>query len=153
MLPRRERIPRTFGCVLVDDLPGGGAAGGIVAGLFAFFGARIVSGIRLVAEMVGLEEAIAGADLVVSGEGKVDRQTFFGKVVSGVLELCQKHQKPLLILTGKIAWEEVPELPKEIVGIFSIVNGPMSEGEAMKEAGRLLEQVAFALGRLLQSRL
>lgn len=145
-------IERHLG-VLVDDLPGGGAAGGIVAGLFAFFGARIVSGIRLVAEMVGLEEAIAGADLVVSGEGKVDRQTFFGKVVSGVLELCQKHQKPLLILTGKIAWEEVPELPKEIVGIFSIVNGPMSEGEAMKEAGRLLEQVAFALGRLLQSRL
>lgn len=135
--------------VRVDTFPGGGAAGGIVAGLYAFLGAQVVPGIQFIAQLVGLEEAIAQADLVVSGEGRVDRQTFFGKVVAGVAELCEKHRKPLLVLAGKILWEELPELPEAIAGIFSIVDGPMTEREAMEKAGVLLERVAFALGRLI----
>ncbi len=138
--------------VRVDELPGGGAAGGIVAGLFAFLGARVVPGIQLIAELVGLEEAIARADFVVTGEGRVDRQTFFGKVVSGVLEFCRKYRKPLVVLAGKILWDEFPELPDEIAGVFSIVNGPMTEDEAISCAESLIERVAFSLGRLLRKR-
>lgn len=138
--------------VRVDELPGGGAAGGIVAGLFAFLGARVVSGIQLVAELVGLEEAVARAEFVVTGEGRVDRQTFFGKVVSGVLEVCRKYHRPLVVLAGKILWDELPELPDEIAGIFSIVNGPMTEDEAMSCAESLIERVALSLGRLLRKR-
>lgn len=136
--------------IRVDDLPGGGAAGGVAAGLFAFLGARVTSGIHLIADLVKLEEAIERADLVVSGEGRVDRQTFFGKVVSGVAGLCRKHKKPLLVLAGKILWEEIPELPEEITGIFSIVDGPMLEEEAMEKTEVLLERVAFSLGRLVK---
>lgn len=136
--------------VQVDTLPGGGAAGGIVAGLYAFLGARIVPGIRFIAELVGLEEAIAWADLVITGEGRVDRQTFFGKVVAGVTEICEKHHKPLLILAGSILWEELPTLPEEVLGIFSIVDGPMTEKEAMERADVLTERAAFTLGRLIK---
>lgn len=136
--------------VQVDTLPGGGAAGGIVAGLYAFLGARIVPGIRFIAELVGLEGAIAWADLVITGEGRVDRQTFFGKVVAGVTEICEKHHKPLLILAGSILWEELPTLPEEVLGIFSIVDGPMTEKEAMERADVLTERAAFTLGRLIK---
>lgn len=136
--------------VQVDTLPGGGAAGGIVAGLYAFLGARIVPGIRFIAELVGLEGAIAWADLVITGEGRVDRQTFFGKVVAGVTEICEKYHKPLLILAGSILWEELPTLPEEVLGIFSIVDGPMTEKEAMERADVLTERAAFTLGRLIK---
>jgi glycerate kinase len=140
---------RQFLGVAVDDLPGGGAAGGIVAGLWAFLKARVTSGIRLIAELIGLEEAIASSQLVVSGEGKIDRQTFFGKTISGVLELCTKHEKPLLVLAGTIAWEELPPLPENIAGLFSIVSGPLSEQEAMERADFLLEKTSFSVGRML----
>ncbi|MEN3203185.1 MAG: glycerate kinase [Atribacterota bacterium] len=144
------RIIETHLGVRVDELPGGGAAGGIVAGLYAFLGARVVPGMQLVAKLVGLEEAIAKADLVVTGEGRVDRQTFFGKVVAGVAEICRKYRKPLVVLAGKILWEELPELPEEIAGIFPIVDGPMSEKEAMEKAETLVERVAFVLGRMVR---
>ncbi|MBC7217003.1 MAG: glycerate kinase [Candidatus Caldatribacterium sp.] len=141
-------IERHLG-VRVDELPGGGAAGGIAAGLFAFLGARIVPGVRLIAELTGLEKAIAGADLIVTGEGRVDRQTFFGKVVAGVAEICRKHRKPLVVLAGKILWGELPELPEGIAGVFSILDGPMTEREAIERAEVLVERVAYSLGRFL----
>ncbi len=144
------RMTERFLGTPVDDLPGGGAAGGIVAGLYAFLGAKVTSGIRLIAKLIGLEEAIASADLVISGEGKVDRQTFFGKAIWGVLELCAKYQKPLLILAGKIAWEELTSLPQEVIGLLSIVNGPLSEKEAMENATLLLERTSFSIGRMIK---
>lgn len=142
-------VIRTQLGVSVDTLSGGGAAGGIVAGLFAFLGAQVVPGIRFIADLVGLEEAIRAADFVLTGEGQVDRQSFFGKVVSGVLEICQKHRKPLLVLAGRIVWEELPDLPEEIAGIFSILDGPRDEEEAMRNAAPLIERLAFSLGRCL----
>lgn len=148
-LQRFAEVIRTQLGVSVDTLPGGGAAGGIVAGLFAFLGARVVPGIRFIADLVGLEEAIGEADLVITGEGQVDRQSFFGKVVSGVLGICQKHRKPLLIFAGRISWEELPELPQEIAGMFSILDGPMDEERAMRNAAILIERLAFSLGRCL----
>lgn len=136
--------------VSVDELSGGGAAGGIVAGLFAFLGAKVVPGVRLIAQLMGLDKAVQSADFVISGEGKVDKQTFFGKTVYGVLELCKEFGKPLLVLAGKVEWEEILPLPQEIVGVFSIVNGPITEKEAMEEAPKLIEWVSFSLGRILQ---
>uniref|UniRef100_A0A7V4DDY9 Glycerate kinase n=1 Tax=Candidatus Caldatribacterium californiense TaxID=1454726 RepID=A0A7V4DDY9_9BACT len=144
------RLIREHLGVSVDDLPGGGAAGGIVAGLFAFLGAKVVSGTQLVIEITGLDRAVEEADIVISGEGKVDKQTFFGKTVYGVLELCRKFHKPLFILAGKVEWEEVIPLPEEVAGLFSIVNGPMAEEEAIKEAPQLLEWVSFSLARTLK---
>ncbi|MCS7241527.1 glycerate kinase [Candidatus Caldatribacterium sp.] len=144
------RVVERYLKVRLDELSGGGAAGGIAAGLYAFLGAQVTSGIRLIAELVHLEESIAGADLVLTGEGRVDRQTFFGKVVSGVLEICRKYCKPLVVLSGGILWEELPELPEEIAGIFSIVHGPLLEEEAMANAAVLLERLAFSLGRLVK---
>lgn len=90
--------------VNVRTIPGCGAAGGIAAAFLAFFGpekVKLKRGIHIIAENVGLEKAIAEADIVFSGEGSYDAQTEQGKVVSLVSELCQKHHKKLVILCGR----------------------------------------------------
>ncbi len=144
------RLIKQYTGISVDDLKGAGAAGGIGAALHAFLGAGIVKGIELIARLVGLEEAIKDADLVISGEGKFDRQTLFGKVIQGVMELCQKLEKPLIVLAGKIEWEQFPEgLPNGILAAFSIASGPISEKEAMQKASFLLETISFNLAKIL----
>lgn len=81
----------------VHELPGAGAAGGLAGGLAAA-GARIVSGFWRLAEEVNLEERIAAADLVVTGEGRLDEQSFTGKVLSGVLEMAKDKQ--VIVVVG-----------------------------------------------------
>ena len=86
----------------VVDVPGAGAAGGIGAGLIAFLGAELRPGAQLVAEVVGLEKRIAAADLVVTGEGRLDAQTAYGKTVATVARLAQKQGRPVVALAGNV---------------------------------------------------
>ena len=79
---------------------GSGAAGGLGWAMVEFFGAEIVSGAEYIAEKCGLEEAIAEADLVITGEGRFDSQTEQGKAVSHVLSLCERYAKPYIIYCG-----------------------------------------------------
>lgn len=82
----------------VKDIPGAGAAGGLGAGLMAFLDARLKSGIEVVIETVNLEEALKDADLVITGEGKIDYQTIYGKVPIGVAKVAKKYQVPVLAI-------------------------------------------------------
>lgn len=100
------------------DFAGAGAAGGLGAGARVFLNARIQKGINYLIENTRLEEAMKWADVIITGEGKIDGQTFSGKVVSEVLRLAQKADKPVLAVCGIC---EVPlhELPgrgvKEVI--------------------------------------
>jgi glycerate kinase len=85
----------------VTTLPGSGAAGGLAGGLAAL-GAELVPGFGLVASRLGLEEALEGVDLVVTGEGKLDATSFDGKVVGGVLAACARRGIPALVVAGEI---------------------------------------------------
>ncbi len=85
----------------VESAEGAGAAGGLGGGLLAL-GAEIISGFELIADELGLAEAIADADLVVTGEGQLDRESFAGKVVGGIADLCDEGDTPLLIVAGAI---------------------------------------------------
>lgn len=84
----------------VRDLPGAGAAGGLAGGLAAL-GATLVSGFELVADEIDLFDRIAEADLVVTGEGYLDEQSFAGKVVGGVLQTAADHDVPVLVVAGE----------------------------------------------------
>ena len=95
--------------ISVADTPGAGAAGGLAAGLIAFGGARLARGFSTVADAVGLESRIAQADLVLTGEGRLDSQSGYGKVVAGVAELAQRHDVPCLAAAGLVLGE--PRLP------------------------------------------
>ena len=85
----------------VRDLPRSGAAGGLAGGLAAI-GAQLEDGFDLIADEVALDETIAGADLVVTGEGFLDEESFEGKVVGGVLELAASLDVPVLAVVGQV---------------------------------------------------
>ncbi|UCC69034.1 MAG: glycerate kinase, partial [Armatimonadota bacterium] len=135
--------------VSVRDLAGAGAAGGLGAGLVAFCGAEIRSGPNLVLEMLDFEGYLESADLVFTGEGKVDRQVEFGKAISGVSLLAGKHGVPVIAFAGNL--EEEPEklADRGIGGVVPICLGPMEEQEAMARAGDLLQGAAERTMRLL----
>src|SRR5207249_8144904 len=86
----------------IRDVPGAGAAGGLGAGLLAFLDARLVSGAELVLRAVGFAERIAGADLVVTGEGRIDRQSGFGKLTGAVTAAARRAGVPVVALAGSL---------------------------------------------------
>ena len=86
----------------VSSMPRAGAAGGLAGGLAAL-GARLVDGFELIAEVTGLDAAIADADLVITGEGALDAESFNGKVVGGVTKIAQSHGVPVLAVAGQIS--------------------------------------------------
>jgi glycerate kinase len=87
----------------VASIPGGGAAGGFGAGAVAFMGAELVSGVDEIANLVGLDEALEGADWVITGEGRLDSQSLDGKVVSGVVARAQRQGCRVAVLAGAVA--------------------------------------------------
>lgn len=86
----------------VRDLPGAGAAGGLGAGLVAFFNAELKPGIEIVIEAARLAERLRGADLVITGEGRIDRQSMMGKVIAGVGRIAKAAGVPAIALVGTI---------------------------------------------------
>lgn len=84
----------------VNDLPGAGGGGGFGGGAVAFFDASLRRGTEVVFEYTGFEEQVRNADVVITGEGKMDDQTLRGKVVAGVAALAEKYRKPLFAMTG-----------------------------------------------------
>ncbi|MBW7571339.1 glycerate kinase family protein [Caproiciproducens faecalis] len=104
----------------VANLKGAGAAGGMGAGMVAFFGSKLQMGIETVLDTVGFDSLLKGADLVFSGEGKIDFQSLCGKVIIGVAHRAKKKNVPLIAVVGDIG-NQIEEVYKEGVNaVFSI---------------------------------
>lgn len=101
-------IIRQFNGKDVSTIPGGGAAGGVGAALVAFFNAQLKSGIEMVLDTIRFEDTIKDCDLIVTGEGKLDRQTLMGKAPIGILHRARKHDIPVIAIGGIV--EECAEL-------------------------------------------
>ena len=143
-----EIVERDLG-VAVREVSGAGAAGGLGAGLVAFCGARIRSGASLVLEMVDFEEYLQSADLVLTGEGKLDSQIEYGKALSGVTMLAAKHGVPVIAFTGHVGEDEERLAELGIGAVVPIVPRPMEEEEAIAGASDLLQAAAERAMRLL----
>ena len=131
--------------VSVMDVPGAGAAGGLGAGLIAFLGAEIRPGFEVAAETVGLRNRLTQADLVVTGEGRLDGQTAYGKTVAGVAEAAAKAGVPVLVTPGCLGpgWESI--LPM-VYGVEPIVGAAATAEDAeSRPAGLLALTVERAL--------
>lgn len=125
-------IQRDLG-VAVADVSGGGSAGGLGAGLIAFLGAEIRPGVEVVAEVVGLVDRVRGADLVLTGEGRLDGQTPYGKTVAGVTAIATEHGVPVIAIPGSLGegWESIQPL----VALVEPVNGGSGQhAEALSAA-------------------
>ncbi|PYL74219.1 MAG: glycerate kinase [Verrucomicrobia bacterium] len=129
------------------DEAGAGAAGGLGFGLLSFCGATIRPGFEVVAEAVGLELKMKDADLVITGEGSLDRQTLEGKTPAGVARLARKLGKPVFAIVGRAS--EDRELREIFEGIYQNTPPGISEQENMKWAAELLRDNARELAETL----
>ncbi len=133
----------------VDQVPGAGAAGGLGAGLMAFLGARLVKGFDMVAEAVSLEKSIQWADLVITGEGRMDAQTRFGKTPMGVAKMAEIHGKPVIGVAGSLE-EDATELYEEgFTLLLPIQEKPLNLAAAIDQAPLLLERSGERIARML----
>ncbi|WP_144958574.1 glycerate kinase [Pseudomonas oryzihabitans] len=135
----------------VSEQPGAGAAGGVGFAALAFLQATFRPGIEVVAELVGLEEALQDADLAVTGEGRLDGQTLRGKTPAGVLRLAQRHGVPVVAVAGSLGEGYDALYQQGLAAAFSLVPGPLSLEEALAQAEGLLERTARDIGRLWQA--
>ncbi len=134
----------------VAHRPGAGAAGGLGAGLMAFFNAPLSSGIDLVLDAAGFDARLAGADWVWTGEGRIDAQTLQGKAIAGVLRHAQRQGVPVLAFGGSVDGAAADALMAGgLRAAFPIVSGPMSLRDAMQSGPRLLADAAARVSRLL----
>lgn len=147
-----EVIKRDLG-VDVKDMPGTGAAGGLGAGLVAFLGAQLRSGTEIVSEAVGLDNYLRGASLVFTGEGRIDRQTLFGKTISSVAGKAKKFKIPVVAIVGEIAGDSREFSNHGIDAVLSITPGPISLREAMVKAEKLTADAAERALRLILTNL
>lgn len=114
----------------ISTYPGAGAAGGMGGGLHAFLDARLKPGTELLLETLDFAEKIKDADLIITGEGKSDRQTLMGKVPSGILQEARRQHIPAILLAGVI--EDTKILNEAgFRGVFSITPSPISLEQAM----------------------
>ncbi|MCF8335025.1 MAG: glycerate kinase [Bacteroidales bacterium] len=131
-------------------LPGAGSAGGLAISLMAFANAGMESGFDLIAEETGLEARVKHADLVITGEGKIDRQTAYGKTACGVARLAIKYNKPLIAVAGTVGngTDELYNMGFDL--ILPIIESPVNLETSLREAPNLLENTGMRIGRILK---
>ncbi len=137
----------------VEKLPGAGAAGGLGAGLVGFLGATLRPGVEIVVEAVGLREKMKGCQLVITGEGRLDEQSAFGKTVDGVARVAEKLGIPAVAIAGSLGSGCEKVLERGIVAYFATMREPSSMDEAIERSAELLEEAAEQVVRLALVRL
>ena len=134
----------------VRATPGGGAAGALSAGLMASLGGRIESGIDLIVDLLPFDQALAGADLLITGEGRMDEQTLHGKGPVGIARRASQYGVPAVALVGGLEIDDALLHDGGIWAALPIIPAPMPLATALAEADLLVEQAALRLGYLLQ---
>ena len=137
-LANLARVIRMDLGIAIADMPGAGAAGGLGGGLHAFVGAELKPGIDLVIDVVRLQDAIAGAGLVLTAEGRIDAQTRFNKAPAGVARTAKAAGVPCIAICGGIGDGIESLYDIGIDAVFSICGGPQSLEAAMQDAAGLL---------------
>ncbi len=150
-----DRALKNYARVLEKDLgakvektPGAGAAGGLGAGLIAFLKARLISGIELVLEALEIEKYLPGCSLLITGEGKLDAQSAYGKAPIGVARKAKEYKVPVIALSGQLEGELDLFHREGILACFAIADGPLTLKESMEKGPYLLQTKTAELLRL-----
>jgi len=129
--------------------PGAGAAGGLGFGMLAFFGATLRPGIDIVIDATRLRDRLQNATLCITGEGRLDASSCYGKTAIGVARICQSLGIPCVALVGSVGPDAEAVYAEGITAWFNICDEPMPLEVAMRDAPRLLQSTAANLLRLL----
>jgi glycerate 2-kinase len=158
MVAELDTALKNFADVVRRDLgkdilerPGSGAAGGLGAGLMAFTGAELRSGIDMVCEILEFDRHLEGADLVITGEGRADESTIYDKAPVGVARRARARQVPTIILAGSIGPGYQILYQHGIAGIVCIADRPMNFERSIARTAELLEGAAERTVRLLKA--
>ncbi len=120
-----ERVKVDLGKNIQDE-PGAGAAGGMGAAMLAFLPAQLRPGIEIVIEQIALDSLVLDADLVITGEGRIDGQSVFGKAPVGIARVAQQYEVPVVALCGSLGRGVEDVYACGISALFSVVTGPCS---------------------------
>ena len=142
-------VQRDFG-INVADTPGAGAAGGMGAAMMGFLNGRLRPGSEIVTEAVGLDAAIKEADLVITGEGRIDGQTIFGKTPIGVARVAKRYGKPVIGIAGSLREDAQVVYEHGIDTIFSIIYSICPLEQAMTEGAFNLKFAARNIAATLK---
>lgn len=115
----------------ISSIDGGGAAGGLGAAFHGYLNGQLESGIELIMDVLGVESEMENADLVITGEGRIDAQTSMGKVPAGMAGLAGKYNVPIIAVGGSLTDDAYNLNHHGINAVFSIQPGPVSVEEAM----------------------
>ena len=141
-------VQRDLGIDLAG-MPGAGAAGGLAGGLIAFCGAEILPGFEVVANAAGLAERLRSADLVITGEGRLDSQSAYGKVTAGMAREARKAGTRIVAIAGSVSGDEAA---RPFDNVFALTPDPAQADEAMARAAELLADAAEAAGEWWRTR-
>ncbi|MEN6413913.1 MAG: glycerate kinase [Veillonellales bacterium] len=134
----------------IAECSGAGAAGGLGAGLLFFTNAKLRPGVEIVLEAAGFAAMVEAADLVITGEGRTDFQTAFGKAPVGVAKVAKQWKVPVVCLAGGLGQGADDVLQQGIDGLMSIIPQPMTLEECMENGAALIETATARLCRLVQ---
>lgn len=142
-------VERDLG-VSVDRVPGAGAAGGMGAAMLAFFGATLKPGIEIVTAAVDLDAHVRDADLVITGEGRIDFQTVHGKTPIGVARVAKRHGKAVIGIAGSLGANVGVVHEHGIDAVFSVLSRPCTLEEALGDAAANVELTARNVAAVLR---
>ena len=134
----------------IEKIPGSGAAGGLGAGLLAFLDAELKPGVDIVIETVQLAKQMEQATLVITGEGRIDYQTIYGKTVIGVAKTAEKQGIPVIGIAGSLGDDCEIVYEHGIDALFSITSGPVTLEDALENAEKYTEKLAENIARTIK---
>ncbi|MFK7789021.1 MAG: glycerate kinase, partial [Phycisphaeraceae bacterium] len=130
----------------VEHMPGAGAAGGVGGGLVAMLGAELVPGAELVLDTIGFDQRIKDADLVITGEGRLDSQSLQGKAAMAVAKRCQEAGVPCVALVGSVG-EGADQALNHGLSAYHIIGEGLPVEESIRRTGELLQQAAVKVAQ------
>ena len=145
----RDLLVQQFG-LNMDKILGSGAAGGLGAALMVFLNAELKSGIETVLDLIEFDKKLENISLVITGEGKVDWQSVYGKVMQGVGVRCKKNNIPVVAIVGSMGPDAEQIFDYGINSMITTVNAVMQLDEALERAEELYLNAARRLFRLLK---
>lgn len=157
MIERLDRALAHYAQIIARDLDvevlklaGGGAAGGMGAALYAFCGAQLRQGIEIVTDALDLDRQVADADLVITGEGRIDSQTVHGKVPVGVAKIAKRYNKPVIGLAGSLTADVGVVHDHGIDAVFSVIYTVCTLEEALEDAAENVRMAARNIAAVLK---
>lgn len=142
----KEVILKQYG-INLDTILGSGAAGGIGGAMKVILNAEIKSGFEIIKAIVALEKKIEQSDLIITGEGKIDKQNLYGKTTKKVVDIAYKYKKPVILIAGNITKDAENFYKYGVIEQYSILTSSISIKNAIKNAPKLLEDLAYSIGK------